>query len=104
VRIVRADDDPAEAVGDVDRDRDEVLDLRVGRGRALAADLRGILDADRLVALDHLRGEPLRDHAVLGVAVEADRAREVEIPVGVGVLSREKQPCSQPLDATLHVL
>jgi hypothetical protein len=84
---VRAHDHALEAVEQVERDRDEVLDLRVGRVVAVG---RRVLAHDP-VALEHLAGESLYDRAAARVLIKPVRAHRVELPVAVGVAAREQQ-------------
>ena len=88
---VGADDDAAELVAQVDRDRHEVVDLLVGVGAPLAVERARIVLAHRLVLGEHALGVLVGDHGVAGVVLEALGARQrqgVATVVGAG----EQQP------------
>ena len=53
--------------------------------------VEGVVLAHRRVALEHPTGELLSHGAVVGVALEAEVAREIEVAVAILVLSREQQ-------------
>jgi hypothetical protein len=84
---VGAHDHALEAVEHVERDRDEVLDLRVGRVLAVG---RRVLAHDS-VLVEHLAGEPLYDRAAAWVVGESVRTDHVEPSVLVGIPARQQQ-------------
>ena len=84
--LVARDHCAAEPVTDVDRDRDEILDLRIV----------GVVVADRPVARDHLAREALHDRNVLRIALEVLRDHEVEVAVAVEVLARHEDALLRP--------
>ena len=90
-RPVGADDHAVEAVAQVEGDRDERLDLLVGRARRIAAGDRLVLAHD-LVGSQHLAGEALRHVAVGWVVVEPVRDDDVERAVAVGILAGQEHP------------
>ena len=87
VASVGAHDHAVEAPAQVQRDRDEVLDLGV---RSIGCGFRRVL-ADDLVAIEHFPREALHDRAALRIVLEPVRAHEVEAAVGVLVGARQQQ-------------
>jgi hypothetical protein len=84
---IRAHDHTVEAPAQVERDRDQVLDLRVV---SVVPACRRVLAHD-LVALEHFTSEPLHDRAARWIVIEAVRAHQIEPTVGVLVAPRKQK-------------
>ncbi len=88
--FVAAHDRPGELILYVDGDAHQVVDLVIGGITGLCLDLRGVVDANRLIPFDDLLGEPLRCGAVCRIVVEALGIDKVEPSVSVLVIPREQ--------------
>ena len=87
-RTIRAHDDPLEVVADVDRNRNEAMDLPVGRRPAWC----WLVLPDDFIPLEHALCEALGDVAVRGVIVEAPMCDQVEPAVVIPIAPAEQQP------------
>ena len=81
-----------EAIAQVERDRDERVDLFVGGGGVRGTGMRRLVLAQDLISRHHGAREALRDCAVRRIVLEAVGEHDVKLTVAVVVLTRDEQP------------
>ena len=79
-------------VAQIKRDRDERVDLSVGRGGLRVAGNRRVVVTQDLVPGEHRAGKTLRHGAVCRIVLKAVRQHHVERAVAVLVLAGDQEP------------
>ena len=85
-RTICADDGALEAIVDVDRKRDQALDLPIGQRLPCS----GLVLTHDLVSLQHALGETLGNVAVHGIVLEASMRDQVQPAVLIPILPAEQ--------------